>query len=126
MDTLILEGSEALDVRDKAAVSERIKGSVSSKQYGYENVLCPLITEACIAVCPKNPASFNVDNVRPPIPLFLCHMCTLLNGLRSQLGLGPCTWPFAWPLLLSPRVRVLLQILNPKPCEHAPSCRCAL
>lgn len=68
MDTLILEGSETLDVRDKAAVAQRIKGSVSSKQYGYESVLCPLIAEACISVCPKNPVSFNVDNVRALCP----------------------------------------------------------
>jgi len=64
MDSLVIGGSEALDVRDAAAVAARIKGSVSSKQFGYEDLLCPLIAEACIGVCPKNPASFNVDNVR--------------------------------------------------------------
>lgn len=45
-------------------VAQRIKGSVSSKQYGYEDLLCPLIAQACIDVCPKNPNNFNVDNVR--------------------------------------------------------------
>lgn len=64
LDTLVLSGSETLDLRDKAAVSERIKGSVSSKLYGYESLLCPIIAEACIDVAPKNPANFNVDNVR--------------------------------------------------------------
>jgi hypothetical protein len=34
---------ETLDVRDKAAVAQRIKGSISSKQYGYEDLLAPLI-----------------------------------------------------------------------------------
>ncbi|KAL2464788.1 CCT-theta [Forsythia ovata] len=29
-----------------------------------EDKLCPLTAEACIQVCPKNPANFNVDNVR--------------------------------------------------------------
>ena len=51
-------------MRDAAAVAERIKGSISSKQYGYENLLAPLIAEACIDVVPKNPHNFNVDNVR--------------------------------------------------------------
>ncbi len=35
--------ADTLDVRDKAAVAERIKGSVSSKQYGYEDLLAPII-----------------------------------------------------------------------------------
>jgi chaperonin GroEL (HSP60 family) len=26
--------------------------------------ICRVAVQACIAVCPKNPASFNVDNVR--------------------------------------------------------------
>lgn len=45
-------------------VSQRLKGSVSSKQLGYEDLLAPLIAEACIDVLPTNPANFNVDNVR--------------------------------------------------------------
>eukprot|EP00761_Pharyngomonas_kirbyi_P003334 gb/GECH01003338.1/.p1 GENE.gb/GECH01003338.1/~~gb/GECH01003338.1/.p1 ORF type:complete len:540 (+),score=137.37 gb/GECH01003338.1/:1-1620(+) len=52
------------DVTDKDAVTEAIKATVAAKQYGYEDVLAPLIAEACINVCPKNPANFNVDNVR--------------------------------------------------------------
>ena len=64
LDSLIIEGTEKLDARDAAAVAERIKGSISSKQYGYESLLGPLIAEACIDVVPKNPNNFNVDNVR--------------------------------------------------------------
>jgi hypothetical protein len=133
VDSLVLPGTETLDVRDREAVAKRIKGAMSAKQHGLEDVLCPLIAEvrglgsprpaprsrerlpcwhapwtvlehcgskwasvgiaagsmqrlsspdtythahesscvntqldlqACIAVCPKNPASFNVDNVR--------------------------------------------------------------
>ena len=45
-------------------VAQRIRGAVSSKQYGFEDLLCPLIAQACIDVCPKNPNNFNVDNVR--------------------------------------------------------------
>lgn len=37
---------------------------MSSKLYGYESLLAPLIAEACIDVVPANPANFNVDNVR--------------------------------------------------------------
>ena len=45
--------------------------SVSSKQSGYESLLCPLVAEACINVCPKNPHNFDVDNVR---------VCKLIGG----------------------------------------------
>jgi T-complex protein 1 subunit theta len=45
-------------------VARRLRGSVSSKQLGYEDLLCPLIAQACIDVVPANPHNFNVDNVR--------------------------------------------------------------
>jgi T-complex protein 1 subunit theta len=45
-------------------VALRLRGSVSSKQIGYEDLLAPLIAEACIDVVPTNPHNFNVDNVR--------------------------------------------------------------
>ena len=45
-------------------VAQRIAGAVASRFYGYEGVLSPIIADACIAVCPKNPTNFNVDNVR--------------------------------------------------------------
>lgn len=45
-------------------MERRIKGSLSSKLYGFEKVLSPLVTKACMTVCPKNKANFNVDNVR--------------------------------------------------------------
>lgn len=31
---------------------------------GFEDVLGPLVAEACASVCPANPHNFNVDNVR--------------------------------------------------------------
>ena len=52
-------------------MTELLKASISSKQSGYESLLCPLIAEACINVCPKNPHNFNVDNVR---------VCKLVGG----------------------------------------------
>jgi len=64
LEELCFEGSAELDVRDVASVVSRIKGATASKQYGYEDLLSPLIAKACIDVCPKNPSNFNVDNVR--------------------------------------------------------------
>eukprot|EP00741_Cyanophora_paradoxa_P009918 tig00000157_g9607.t1 len=52
------------DVRNKDLMIPALKTVVGSKQYGAEDILTPLIAEACIQVCPKNPKKFNVDNVR--------------------------------------------------------------
>ena len=51
-------------MRDNKKLAAAIKSSVASKQYGVEDLLSPLIAEACLTVLPKNPAAFNVDNVR--------------------------------------------------------------
>jgi T-complex protein 1 subunit theta len=56
--------SEKMDVKEKDQVVQRIVSAVASKQYGQESILCPIIAEACIQVCPANPANFNADNVR--------------------------------------------------------------
>jgi T-complex protein 1 subunit theta len=61
---LVMPGSDTMDVREVEQVVHRMKSAVASKQYGQESILCPLIADACIQVCPKNPANFNVDNVR--------------------------------------------------------------
>lgn len=45
-------------------VALRLRGAISSKQLGYEDLLSPLIAESCIDVVPTNPVNFNVDNVR--------------------------------------------------------------
>lgn len=55
---------EVKDVRQKADVESAMKAAVAAKLHGYENALVPLIADACIQVCPKNPKNFNVDNVR--------------------------------------------------------------
>ena len=63
-------------------VAQRIRGSVSSKQAGYEDILCPLVAAACIDVCPKNAANFNVDNVRVcKIPGSGVHDCRIVRGV---------------------------------------------
>ncbi|KAK4413105.1 T-complex protein 1 subunit theta [Sesamum alatum] len=64
LEDLVEEGSESMNVRDKDDVISRMRSAVASKQFGQEDILCPLIAEACIQVCPKNPGNFNVDNVR--------------------------------------------------------------
>lgn len=37
---------------------------IASKQSGSEDILAPLVAEAVQAVLPKNPAAFNIDNIR--------------------------------------------------------------
>lgn len=37
---------------------------IASKQSGNEDFLAGLVAEAVLAVMPKNPANFNVDNIR--------------------------------------------------------------
>ncbi|KAK3006735.1 hypothetical protein RJ639_016086 [Escallonia herrerae] len=64
LEESIEEGSEQMDVKNKDEVISRMRSAVASKQFGQEDFLCPLIADACIQVCPKNPANFNVDNVR--------------------------------------------------------------
>ncbi|XP_073132946.1 T-complex protein 1 subunit theta [Henckelia pumila] len=64
LEELVENGSENMNVREKDEVVLRMKSAVASKQFGLEDRLCPLITDACIQVCPKSPSNFNVDNVR--------------------------------------------------------------
>ncbi|CAM8963726.1 unnamed protein product [Rhodiola kirilowii] len=64
LEELVEKDSDKMDVRNKEEVISRMLAAVASKQFGQENILCPLIADACIQVCPKNPSNFNVDNVR--------------------------------------------------------------
>ncbi|KAH0612363.1 uncharacterized protein H6S33_010415 [Morchella sextelata] len=52
------------DIRSLEELSKAIKTVISSKQYGNEDLLAPLVAEAVLAVLPKNPVNFNVDNIR--------------------------------------------------------------
>ncbi|CAL5382130.1 unnamed protein product [Camellia sinensis] len=82
LDELVEKGSEKMDVRNRDEVIKRMKATVASNQFGLEDILCPLIAEACIQVCPKNPANFNVDNVR--VAKLLgggLHNCTIVRGM---------------------------------------------
>ncbi|KIH88302.1 T-complex protein 1 subunit theta [Sporothrix brasiliensis 5110] len=52
------------DVRSQEELSKAIRTVVASKQSGSEDFLADLVAEAVLAVLPKNPALFNVDNIR--------------------------------------------------------------
>ncbi|XP_062007813.1 T-complex protein 1 subunit theta [Rosa rugosa] len=85
LEELVEEGSETMDVRDKEQVVKRMKAPVASKQFGQEEILSSLVADACIQVCPKNPANFNVDNVR--VAKFLgggLHNCTVVRGMALK------------------------------------------
>jgi T-complex protein 1 subunit theta len=65
VEAAAIPGTEKINMHDPGAgVAHRLKCPLAAKQYGYEDVLAPLIAKACVSVCPKNPVNFNVDNVR--------------------------------------------------------------
>lgn len=52
------------DIRSQEELSKAIRTVVAAKQSGSEDFLADLVAEAVLAVLPKNPINFNVDNVR--------------------------------------------------------------
>lgn len=64
LEELAEPGSGEVDVKKEDQVVKRLTAAVSSKQFGREQLLCSLIANACMQVCPSNPNNFNVDNVR--------------------------------------------------------------
>lgn len=52
------------DIRSQQELSKAIRTVVAAKQSGSEDFLAGLVAEAVLAVLPKNPVNFNVDNVR--------------------------------------------------------------
>ncbi|KAL0903609.1 hypothetical protein M5K25_028000 [Dendrobium thyrsiflorum] len=82
LDELVEKGSDTMDVRNKDEVVSRMKAAVASKQFGLEDILSSLIADACIQVCPKNPANFNVDNVRvAKLVGGGLHNCSVVRGM---------------------------------------------
>ncbi|KAH8782752.1 chaperonin Cpn60/TCP-1 family [Diaporthe sp. PMI_573] len=59
-----LEVDKAADLTSQEELSKAIRTVVASKQNGNEDFLANLVAEAVLAVLPKNPANFSVDNVR--------------------------------------------------------------
>jgi T-complex protein 1 subunit theta len=62
LDTLVVD--EVKDMRDAKELSKAIRTVVASKQSGTEDILAGMVAEAVLAVLPKNPINFNVDNIR--------------------------------------------------------------
>ncbi|KAF2015429.1 t-complex protein-like protein 1 [Aaosphaeria arxii CBS 175.79] len=52
------------DIRSQEELSKAIRTVVAAKQCGSEDFLSNLVAEAVLAVLPKNPVNFNVDNIR--------------------------------------------------------------
>ncbi|EEH03736.1 T-complex protein 1 subunit theta [Histoplasma capsulatum G186AR] len=59
-----LEVDRLKELRSTTELSKAVRTVIASKQSGSEDILAPLVAEAVLAVLPKNPANFNVDNVR--------------------------------------------------------------
>ena len=52
------------DLRSHAELAKAIRTVIASKQAGSEDFLSSMVAEAVLAVLPKNPSNFNVDNIR--------------------------------------------------------------
>ncbi|KAE8392409.1 T-complex protein 1 subunit theta [Aspergillus alliaceus] len=59
-----LEVDRLKELRSEGELSKALRTVVASKQSGTEDFLASLVAEAVLAVLPKNPVNFNVDNVR--------------------------------------------------------------
>lgn len=59
-----LEVDRIADMRSTEELGKALRTVIASKQSGSEDVLAPLVAEAVQAVLPKNPANFNIDNIR--------------------------------------------------------------
>ncbi|KAI1505412.1 T-complex protein 1 subunit theta [Biscogniauxia marginata] len=62
LEELVVDKVE--DIRTQDHLSKAIRTVVASKQNGNEDILATLVSEAVLAVLPKNPVNFNVDNIR--------------------------------------------------------------
>ena len=59
-----LEVDSVESVRDQTELAKAIRTVVAAKQSGNEELLANMVAEAVLAVLPKNPNNFNVDNIR--------------------------------------------------------------
>ena len=55
---------EVKDLRSHPELTKAIRTVIASKQNGNEDFLAKMVAEAILAVLPKNPINFNVDNIR--------------------------------------------------------------
>lgn len=49
---------------DANEIRKAVRSAISSKQYGYEDLLSDFVIQSAMNIMPKNPKDFNVDNVR--------------------------------------------------------------
>lgn len=68
LPTLVVH--EVKDIHSEDQVRKGIRTAIMSKQYGNEDILASLVTQACISILPEK-TTFNVDNVR---------VCKILGG----------------------------------------------
>ncbi|KAF3770155.1 T-complex protein 1 [Cryphonectria parasitica EP155] len=59
-----LECDKIEDLRSQGEMSKALRTVIAAKQNGNEDFLADLVAEAILAVLPKNPLAFNVDNIR--------------------------------------------------------------
>lgn len=59
-----LEIDKVENTRSQEELSKALRTVISAKQNGSEDTLADLVAEAVLAVLPKNPVNFNVDNIR--------------------------------------------------------------
>ena len=59
-----LEVDSVEDIRSQEELAKAIKTVVAAKQSGNEDLLADMVAAAVLAVLPKNPSNFNVDNIR--------------------------------------------------------------
>jgi len=52
------------NIRNREEILPCVKSVIGTKQYGLENVLAPLVYDACVYALPTITENFNVDNVR--------------------------------------------------------------
>ncbi|KAI9830110.1 MAG: T-complex protein 1 subunit theta [Phylliscum demangeonii] len=62
LDELVVD--KVADLRSPEELSKALRTVIGSKQSGYEDLLAPMVAEAVLAVMPKDPSNFNVDNIR--------------------------------------------------------------
>ncbi|ESZ90045.1 T-complex protein 1, theta subunit [Sclerotinia borealis F-4128] len=62
LENLVVDKVE--DMRSQTELSKAIRTVIASKQNGNEEFLANMVAEAVLAVLPKNPVNFNVDNIR--------------------------------------------------------------
>lgn len=59
-----LEVERVGSLRDAAELAKALRTVIAAKQNGSEDGLAALVAEAVLAVLPKNPHNFNIDNIR--------------------------------------------------------------